>query len=193
MFLCRCCQSFFQSFWLKGWHVGEIYIWIWKHIPIIQVCYTLVCYRGFPGGSDDKESAFTDLLCRRPGLDPWVGKIPWRREWLPTPAFLPGEFHGYTITFLEDWTPKRSFLGKKRMCVLSCSVVSNSLQPHGLKPARLLRPWNSPGKNTGVASHSLLQGILPTQGSKPGFLHCRQNLYHLSHQGSLYFQIKTGK
>ena len=27
-------------------------------------------------------------------LDPWVGKIPWRREWLPTPVFLPGEFHG---------------------------------------------------------------------------------------------------
>ena len=34
------------------------------------------------------------LQCRRPGFDPWVGKIPWRRKWLPTPAFLPGEFHG---------------------------------------------------------------------------------------------------
>ena len=31
--------------------------------------------------------------CRRPRFDPWVGKIPWRREWLPTPVFLPGEFH----------------------------------------------------------------------------------------------------
>ena len=28
--------------------------------------------------------------CKRPGFDPWVGKIPWRREWLPTPVFLPG-------------------------------------------------------------------------------------------------------
>ena len=37
-----------------------------------------------------KESAF---LCRRPGFDPWVGKSPWRREWQPTPAFLPGESH----------------------------------------------------------------------------------------------------
>ena len=43
-------------------------------------------------------------------------------------------------------------------------------------------PWNSPGKNTGVGSHSHLQGILPTQGSNPGLLHCRQILYHLSHQ-----------
>ena len=31
---------------------------------------------------------------QRPGFDPWVGKIPWRREWLPTPVFLPGGFHG---------------------------------------------------------------------------------------------------
>ena len=34
------------------------------------------------------------LHCRRPGFDPWVGKIPWRRERLPTPVFWPGEFHG---------------------------------------------------------------------------------------------------
>ena len=31
---------------------------------------------------------------RRPGFDPWVGKIPWRREWQPTPVFLPGKFYG---------------------------------------------------------------------------------------------------
>jgi len=42
-------------------------------------------------------------------------------------------------------------------------------------------PWNSPGKNNGVGSHSLLLGIFPTQGSNPGFLDCRQILYHLSH------------
>ena len=34
------------------------------------------------------------LQCGRPGFDPWVGKIPWRREWLPTPVFWPREFHG---------------------------------------------------------------------------------------------------
>ena len=33
------------------------------------------------------------LQCRRPRFNPWVRKIPWRREWLPTPIFLPGEFH----------------------------------------------------------------------------------------------------
>ena len=43
---------------------------------------------------------------------------------------------------------------------------------------------DSPGKNTGVGCHALLQGIFPSQGSNPGLLHCRQILYHLSHQGS---------
>ena len=47
-------------------------------------------FQGFPGGSDDKESA---CQCRRPRFNPWVGKIPWRRKWQPTPVFLPGEFH----------------------------------------------------------------------------------------------------
>ena len=45
-----------------------------------------------------------------------------------------------------------------------------------IQPARLLCPWNSPGKNTGVGGHSLLQGIFPTQESNPGLLHCRQSL-----------------
>ena len=56
--------------------------------------------------------------------------------------------------------------------------------PHGLKPARLLCPWNSPGKNIGVSFHFLLQGIFPTQESNSGLLHCRQIVYHLTHQGS---------
>ena len=45
-------------------------------------------------------------------------------------------------------------------------------------------PWNAPGQNTGVGSLSILQGIFPTQGLNPDLLHCRQILYHLSHQGS---------
>ena len=43
---------------------------------------------------------------------------------------------------------------------------------------------DSPGKNTRVCCHALLQGIFPTQGSNPGLPHCRQILYLLSHQGS---------
>ena len=68
--------------------------------------------------------------------------------------------------------------------VLSQSVMFNSLWPHGLQPTRLLCSWNSPGKNTGVGSHCLLQGTFLTRGSNLGLPHCRQILYHLSHQGS---------
>ena len=55
----------------------------------------------FPGGLDSKESACND---RRLGFNPWVRKIPWRREWLPTPVFLPGEFHGQrTLVGYSPW------------------------------------------------------------------------------------------
>ena len=45
----------------------------------------------FPGCSDQER---IHLQWGRPGFYPWVGKIPWRKKWLPTPVFLPGEFHG---------------------------------------------------------------------------------------------------
>ena len=60
---------------------------------------------------------------------------------------------------------------------VSPSVVSDSAIPW--------TAWNSPGKNTGVGCHFLLQGIVPTQELNMGLLHCRQILYHLRHQGSL--------
>ena len=46
--------------------------------------------RGFPNGSADKESACQCRRRRRWEFDPWVGKIPWRRKWQPTPVFVPG-------------------------------------------------------------------------------------------------------
>ena len=67
---------------------------------------------------------------------------------------------------------------------VSRSVMSHSLQPLGLWLTRVLCPWDSPDKNTGVSCHFLLQGIFLYQGSNPGLLHCRQISYHLSYQGS---------
>ena len=59
--------------------------------------------------------------------------------------------------------------------------------PWTIQPTKLHWPWNSPGKNTGVGSHSLPQGICLTEGLISGLLHCRQILYHLSHQESPIF------
>ena len=50
--------------------------------------------KGFPGGASDKEPACQCRRLKRHHLDPWVGKIPWRRKWQPTVVFLPGESHG---------------------------------------------------------------------------------------------------
>ena len=66
--------------------------------------------------------------------------------------------------------------------MLSCfSHIQIFMTPRTLL-ARLLSPWDSPGKNTEVGCLALLQGIFPTEGSNPGLQHCRQILYQLSHR-----------
>ena len=95
----------------------------------------------------------------------------------------------FIIPFFLAWESASTQAGIKRVSFLekvkseSCSVVSNSLGPHGL-----YSPWNSLGQNTGVGSLSLLQGIFPTQGSNLGLPHCRQILYQPSHKGNLSYK-----
>ena len=49
------------------------------------------------------------LQCRRPGFNPWVGKIPWRRKWQPTPVLLPGKSHGQrSLAGYSPWGHKES-------------------------------------------------------------------------------------
>ena len=72
------------------------------------------------------------------------------------------------------------------MCVLclvaqSCSTLCD---PTDCNLPGFSAHGDSPGKNTGVGCHVLLQGIFPTQGLNPGLPHCRQMVCHLSHQGS---------
>ena len=82
----------------------------------------------------------------------------------PHPYPNSSQFSTLFFIFSQKWSESRS-------------VMSDSLQPHWLYSA-----WNSPGQNIGVSSHSLLQGIFPTQGLNPGLPYCRQILYQLSHQ-----------
>ena len=94
------------------------------------------------------------------------------------PIWTPGQQE-----MLQQWTDQRWIVEKegrgKSSESESRSLVSDSLWPHGL-----YSPWNSPGQNTGVGSLSLLQGIVPTQGSNPGLPYCRRILYQLNHKGS---------
>ena len=101
-----------------------------------------------------------------------VGRFPFLLFSIPSPAFIVCRFFydGHSDCVSENE---------------SHSVMSDSLWPRGL-----YSPRNSPGQNTGVGSLSLLQGILPTQGSNPGFPHCKQIFYQLSHQGSPKISVK---
>ena len=84
-------------------------------------------------------------------------------------------------------TPQR--LSQQQCQSLSC--VRFFVTSRTVAPARLLCPWDSLGKNTGVGCHSLLQRIFLTQGSNLGLLYCWQILYHLSYRDGLYKVYKV--
>ena len=70
----------------------------------VELCSLPAIYLG-PGGSDGKASVYNvGDLGSIPGFDPWVGKIPWRREKLLMPVFWPGKFHG----LYRPWGRKES-------------------------------------------------------------------------------------
>ena len=63
---------------------------------------------GFLGGVSGKESACPYRRLKRHGFDPWVGKIPWRWKWQPTPVFLPRKFHGQrSLVGYSPWGCKK--------------------------------------------------------------------------------------
>ena len=100
-------------------------------------------------------------------------------EWAAELHYLEGR--SFSIIYLEFFYMGYFYLLlqlfiQSLACLLSCSVVSDSLWPYELQPARLLSPWDFSGRNTGVGCHALLQGIFPTQGSNSWFqfhLDCR--------------------
>ena len=101
----------------------------------------------------------------------------------------PGWLQGCPLPCKESSFKMQQDSVSKYIFSVSRSDVSNSLWPDGLQPTRLLCPWNSPGKNTGVGCHFLLHGIFLTQGSNQGLLHCRQILYRLSPREALAHKL----
>ena len=94
------------------------------------------------------------------------------------------ELRNEVVVVVDTEYEQRLVPVRYRYAMLSRSVMFDSLQPVDCSPAGSSVHGDSPGKNTGVGCYTLLQGIFPTQGSNPGPPHCRQILYHLSHQGS---------
>ena len=95
------------------------------------------------------------------GEKPWPWEGTMRKQpsiYKPRREVSPGDQPAGTLMLCFQFPESES---------VSHSAVSSSLRPHGLHPSKLLCPWNSPGKNTGVGCHSLLEGIFPTQGIIP--------------------------
>ena len=108
----------------------------------------------------------------------------------PRPAAVDTLSRGERLCVVEgggsswnSWPISEEPVTQGKVCI-SCSVVSNSLQSHGLKPTRLLCPWGFSRQKFWSELPFFSPVIFPTQGSNPGLLPCRQILYHLSHQGS---------
>ena len=118
-----------------------------------------------------------------------------RRSWfqktknLKMDIFIPKFFiyHIQMCVCVSEWVSEcvcaRVFVYMQALSLFSCVQLLATLWT-AAHQAPLSR--NSPGKNTGVGCHVLLQGIFPTQGSNPHLLHCRQILYPLSHLESQF-------
>ena len=98
-------------------------------------------------------------------METWQGELKliagWRKKYYPSSLF-PSPHFTFIFNTIPSFQPLLVLIFK---CVFSCSVMSNSLRLRGLQPTRLLCPWKSPGKNTGVSCYFLLQGNFPTEGS----------------------------
>ena len=123
---------------------------------------------GFPSHSLPRPLGLHSLGPRVPwDVEPGGGAIRSREPPLPLAGRPLSWFWDLPQTRISSWAGSRGPVISRGLPVFSSSVVSDSLRPCELQPARLLCPWGSPDENTGVGGHALLQGIFLTQGLDP--------------------------
>ena len=144
---------------------------------------------GFPGYSDGKESACNAV---HPRFDPWVGKIPWRREWQPTPVFLPGESHGQkSLAGYSPWGRKESDMAERLTLPFSALELTAGPFSCFTETSPTPYPWCPSGSDSQQIFSNCLASYPPTwiiilitkiyQWQKPCivFLHCLSHgIYH---------------
>ena len=132
-----------------------------------------------PSGSSQRTSPKHPVSCIKPGLATrFIHDIDSLNISCPMCTEFVQQIHIWDLSSLSYYSCKPITINRFPFPE-SYSVISDSLQPHGL-----YRSWNSPGQNTWVGSLSFLQRIFSTQGLNPGLSHFRRILYWVSHQGS---------
>ena len=121
--------------------------WERHNLILLPSWLVILPCRFYTGGSDGKESAYNagDLL----GFNPWVRKIPWRKEWQPIPVFLPGKFQGQrNLVGYSPWVCKESDMTEwLTLCFIDfTTLLKNLTQLH----IQSLRFWHQ----VNLASHS---------------------------------------
>ena len=139
----------------------------WNYFILIH-CFKkkqLLTFKGFPDSSYSKESA-----CNLgDGFDPWVGKIPWRREWQPTPVFLPGELHEQrSLAGYSPWGRKESDTTEPLTRTLMALWVKNAPM---MQETQVTEPWvgKIPWKRKWQPTLVLLPGKSHGQRSLAGY------------------------
>ena len=117
-----------------------LFIFVWVRFSLLP--FSLVATSGVYSLAVVQEQQFIPA----PGFDPWVGKIPWRREWLPTPVFLPGEFHGIYSPRGRQESDTTEQLSLTHSCI----------------------PGDASGKEAATAVDIRDLGLIPGSGRLPG-------------------------
>ena len=98
-----------------------------------------------PKWLSNKESACQCRRCKRHRFDPWVGKIPWRKKWKPTPVLLPGKFHGQrSLVGYSPWGHKEADMTERACaCAHVHAHTHTCTQPIMPRKKKSKRPENS--------------------------------------------------
>ena len=99
-----------DTFIWRAFRNADSHVWVslspWGGTLELEFLSLFLVVLAFPGGSSGKKPTCQG---RRHEFHPWVGKIPWRRKWHPTPVFLPGESHGQrSLEGYSPWGGKKS-------------------------------------------------------------------------------------
>ena len=104
------------------------YDWVVFHCVYVYVCVCVCVLWGFPDGASGKEITCRGRKYKRPGINPWIRKIPWGRAQQPTLVLLPGESHGQrSLAGSSSWSSKELDMTEHAHPIVGCYRVGTGV------------------------------------------------------------------